>query len=89
VGLSPAGQLFISRGKLHTLGAQAFGQEDTFVMKIDRATGGPIWTSQVEPATLGLSIMRAITSRENSGPGAAPTLAAESPSLTQRFQALE
>jgi hypothetical protein len=46
VGLSPSGDLFATGGTLHTLGAQAFGQEDAYVMKIDKATGAPIWTSQ-------------------------------------------
>ena len=46
VGLSPSGDLFVTGGTLHTLGAQAFGQEDAFVMKIDRATGAPLWTAQ-------------------------------------------
>jgi hypothetical protein len=46
VGLSPGGELFVTGGTLHTLGAQAFGQEDAYVMKIDKATGAPLWTAQ-------------------------------------------
>ena len=46
VGLSPSGDLFVTGGTLHTLGARAFGQEDAFVMMIDRATGAPLWTAQ-------------------------------------------
>jgi hypothetical protein len=46
VALSPAGDLFVTGGTLHTLGAQAFGQEDAFIMKIDKATGAPLWAAQ-------------------------------------------
>ena len=31
--LSPTGDLFVTGGTLHTLGAQAFGQEDAFIME--------------------------------------------------------
>jgi hypothetical protein len=46
VALSPTGDLFVTGGTFHTLGAQAFGQEDAFLMKLDRATGAPVWIAQ-------------------------------------------
>jgi formylglycine-generating enzyme required for sulfatase activity len=46
VGLSPAGELFVAGGTFLKLGRQTFGQEDAFLMKIDKTTGSPIWTTQ-------------------------------------------
>jgi beta-propeller repeat-containing protein len=51
VALSPAGELFIAGGTFLTLGRQAFGQEDAFLMKIDKQTGSPIWTAQAGGAS--------------------------------------
>ncbi len=46
VALSPAGELYVTGGTFLTLGAKAFGQEDAFVMKLDKETGAPLWTGQ-------------------------------------------
>jgi hypothetical protein len=46
LALSPAGELFATGGTFATLGARAFGQEDAYLQKIDKATGTPIWTAQ-------------------------------------------
>ena len=51
VGLSPAGDLFVTGGTFLTLGRQSFGQEDAFLMKIDKETGSPIWTAQAGGAS--------------------------------------
>ena len=46
VALSPSGELFVTGGTFLKLGREAFGQEDAFLMKIDKRTGSPIWTTQ-------------------------------------------
>jgi hypothetical protein len=46
VALSPAGQLFITGATFATLGKQSFGQQDAFVMNIDKATGAILWATQ-------------------------------------------
>ena len=51
VGLSPTGELFVTGGTFLKLGRQTFGQEDAFLMKIDKRTGSPIWTTQAGGAS--------------------------------------
>jgi hypothetical protein len=46
VALSPAGLLLITGSTFGTLGKQNFGQQDAFVMNIDKATGQPLWATQ-------------------------------------------
>jgi len=46
VALSPAGLLFITGGTFATLGKESFGQQDAFVMNIDKATGAIGWATQ-------------------------------------------
>lgn len=46
VALSPSGELYVTGGTFLTLGARSFGQEDAFVMKLDKETGAPLWTGQ-------------------------------------------
>src|SRR4051812_43439654 len=46
VGLSPAGKLFITGATFATLGRQRFGQQDAFVMNIDKDTGAILWAAQ-------------------------------------------
>jgi hypothetical protein len=44
--LSPSGELFVAGGTLRQVGATSFGQEDAYVMKLDKATGAVIWAAQ-------------------------------------------
>jgi formylglycine-generating enzyme required for sulfatase activity len=46
VALSPSGDLFVTGGTFLTLGRKAFGQEDAFLIKIDKQTGSPLWATQ-------------------------------------------
>jgi len=46
VGLSPSGDLFVTGATFATLGAANFGQQDAFVLKVDKATGNIIWAVQ-------------------------------------------
>jgi hypothetical protein len=46
VALSPAGDLFVIGGTFLTLGAQAFGQEDAFLVELDKDTGALVWAAQ-------------------------------------------
>jgi outer membrane protein assembly factor BamB len=46
VALSPAGLLFITGGTFARLGKQSFGQQDAFVMNIDKDTGAVVWAAQ-------------------------------------------
>jgi hypothetical protein len=46
VGLSPSGELFVTGATLATLGMRSFGQQDAFVLEIDRDTGAIAWAVQ-------------------------------------------
>jgi WD40 repeat protein len=46
VALSPSGDLFVSGGTVRKLGDMSFGQEDAYVMKLDKKTGATIWAAQ-------------------------------------------
>jgi len=46
VGISPAGELFVTGATFQQLGAARFGQQDAFVLKLDRATGAILWATQ-------------------------------------------
>ena len=46
VALSPTGHLVVTGGTFLALGGQAFGQEDVFVLELDRATGAVLWVAQ-------------------------------------------
>ena len=46
VGLSPSGDLFVTGATFATLGAMAFGQQDAFLLKMDKATGNVVWAAQ-------------------------------------------
>lgn len=50
VGLSPAGELFVTGTTLATLGSQRFGQQDAFVLQVDKDTGAIAWTAQAGSA---------------------------------------
>jgi len=47
VALSPSGDLIVTGGTFAMLGAASFGQQDAFVLKVDKATGNVIWATQV------------------------------------------
>ncbi|HEX3760963.1 MAG TPA: SBBP repeat-containing protein [Kofleriaceae bacterium] len=59
VALSPAGLLFVTGATFATLGERSFGQQDAFVMNIDKDTGEIVWAAQAgstesdEPVGLG------------------------------------
>ena len=46
VGLSPSGDLFVTGATFATLGTTSFGQQDAFVLKVDKATGNIVWAAQ-------------------------------------------
>jgi hypothetical protein len=46
VALSPAGLLFITGSTFATLGQRNLGQQDAFVMNIDKNTGAIVWAAQ-------------------------------------------
>jgi len=46
VALSPSGDLFVTGATFATLGVTSFGQQDAFVLKVDKATGNIIWAAQ-------------------------------------------
>jgi hypothetical protein len=46
VALSPSGHLFVTAGTFLLLGARQLGQEDVFLMEIDRESGTVLWTTQ-------------------------------------------
>jgi hypothetical protein len=46
VALSPAGLLFVTGATFATLGQRSFGQQDAFVMNIDKDTGAILWAAQ-------------------------------------------
>jgi outer membrane protein assembly factor BamB len=46
VALSPKGELFVAGATFLQLGTMSFGQQDAFVVKIDKATGDKIWAAQ-------------------------------------------
>jgi hypothetical protein len=46
VALSPAGLLFVTGSTFATLGERSFGQQDAFVMNIDKDTGAIAWVTQ-------------------------------------------
>ncbi len=46
VGLSPSGELFVTGATFATLGLQNFGQQDAFVLKLDKDTGATVWAVQ-------------------------------------------
>jgi hypothetical protein len=50
VGLSPANELFVTGATFRTLGKQSFGQQDAYVLKLDRMTGSVIWAAQAGTA---------------------------------------
>jgi outer membrane protein assembly factor BamB len=46
VGLSPAGELFVTGATFAKLGLRSFGQQDAFVLKLDKDTGETVWATQ-------------------------------------------
>ena len=46
VALSPSGDLYVTGATFATLGATSFGQQDAYVLKMDKATGNVIWAAQ-------------------------------------------
>ncbi|HVU51101.1 MAG TPA: SBBP repeat-containing protein, partial [Polyangia bacterium] len=47
VALSPSGDLYVTGGTFNKLGAMTFGQEDAYVLRIDKATGALVWAAQM------------------------------------------
>ena len=46
VALSPSGDLFVTGATSLTIGPSSSGQQDAFLLKIDRATGSLIWVAE-------------------------------------------
>jgi hypothetical protein len=46
VALSPSNELFVTGATFQTLGPRSFGQQDAYVLKVDKATGSILWAAQ-------------------------------------------
>jgi hypothetical protein len=46
VALSPSGDLYVAGATFLTLGDSSYGQQDAFLLKIDRSTGEIVWAAQ-------------------------------------------
>lgn len=46
VALSPSGELFVTGATFFALGQAQFGQQDAFLLKLDKATGATLWGAQ-------------------------------------------
>jgi hypothetical protein len=46
VAMSPSNELFVTGATFATLGSTSYGQQDAYVLKVDKATGNFIWAAQ-------------------------------------------
>jgi hypothetical protein len=50
VALSPSNELFVAGATFRQLGQRSFGQQDAFVLKVNKTTGAVIWAAQAGSA---------------------------------------